>query len=323
MQLYIESSSAILRELNSKSTCVRMMETTKFIWKDGKLVAWEDALVHVLTHTLHYGAGVFEGIRCYKTDTGTAIFRLPEHIDRLVYSAKAIGMTIPFSREQLIEATIETVRENNLEQGYIRPLVYYGYGVMGLNPRNAPVEAIIACWPWGAYLPHDMVDLKTSSFIRIHPRSTVADAKIVGHYVNSILSVLELKGTKYHEALLLDFEGNVAEGPGENLFLVKEGSLVTPKLGTILAGITRNTIMDLCSTFGLSVEEKIISPGEVLAADEAFYTGTAAEVTPIRSLDDTVIGKGEVGPITAKLRDAYLEIVQGKKPEFEKYLTRV
>lgn len=299
------------------------MEPTKFIWKDGELVNWEDANVHVLTHTLHYGAGAFEGIRCYKTAKGTAIFRLEEHTDRLFYSAKAIGMEIPFTRDQINEATVKTVKENGLEQGYIRPLVYYGYGVMGLNPRNAPVELIIACWPWGAYLPHDMVDLKTSSYIRIHPQSTIADAKIVGHYVNSILSVLELKDTNYHESLLLDYEGNVAEGPGENLFLVKDGTLTTPKLGTILAGITRNTVLELCESFGLSVEETTITPADIHTADEAFYTGTAAEVTPIKSLDDTVIGNGEIGPITAKLREAYLGIVQGENDAFEKYLTYV
>lgn len=299
------------------------METTKYIWKDGALVEWDDAKVHVLTHTLHYGAGAFEGIRCYKTETGTAIFRLPEHIDRLIYSGQAVGMTIPFSREELIAAVVSTVKENQLEQGYIRPLVYYGYGVMGLNPRNAPVEVIIACWPWGAYLPHEAVDLKISKYIRIHPQSTIADAKIVGHYVNSILSVLELRGTKYHEALLLDHKGNVAEGPGENLFLIKGGKLTTPSLGTILAGITRDTILKLCADNGLEVTEATITPDDVFAADEAFYTGTAAEVTPIHSVDDRVIGNGEVGPITRKLKDQYLDIVRGKNSAYTSWLTTV
>ncbi len=299
------------------------MEPTKYIWKNGELLKWEDAMVHCLTHTMHYGSGAFEGIRCYAGEQGSAIFRLPEHIDRLIYSAKAIGMEVKYSRDELIAATVKTVAENDVAACYIRPLVYYGYGIMGLNPRTAPVDVIIACWPWGAYLPHDMVDLKVSSYIRIHPKSTVADAKVVGHYVNSTLSVLELRGTKYHESLLLDYKGHVAEGPGENFFMVKNGKLLTPQLGTILNGITRATIMEVARNRGIEVVETDITLEEAQAADEAFYTGTAAEIMPIRSIQDKVIGSGTLGPITEALKTQYLNIVNGRDKEYQKFLTLV
>jgi branched-chain amino acid aminotransferase len=298
------------------------MQTTQFIWHNGKLVPWNDAKVHVLTHTLHYGGGAFEGIRFYQTSQGSAIFRLPEHIDRLLFSASILKMNVPFSKEQLISAVRETVRINGLQEGYIRPLVYYGSGIMGVNPTGAPVELAIACWPWGAYLGHDMVDIKISKYVRIHPRSSVPEAKLCGHYVNSILVRLEIQGTHYHEGLLLDTEGNVAEGSGENFFIVKEGVLHTPKIGGILPGITRKTIMEIASKHNIKTIERDIKPDEVYTADEAFFTGTAAEVTPIRSIDDKVLGQGEkVGPITDKLRQAYLKVVQGKDDNFLKYLT--
>lgn len=300
-----------------------MKQRSEHIWMNGAFVPWDDAKVHVLTHTLHYGSGAFEGIRAYETAEGPAIFRLPEHIERLIYSARALNMTIPWNREQLIDAVVETVKKSGHPSCYIRPLVYYGYGKMGVNPIGNPVEVIIACWPWGAYLPHDMVDLKVSRFIRIHPRSTVADAKIVGHYVNSIMAVLEIQGTHYHEALLLDSEGAIAEGPGENFFMIKGGTMVTPHLGTILPGITRKTIIEIARDLSIPVDERRISLEEALSADEAFYTGTAAEVTPIRSIDDRVLGTGALGPITAEIKTAYLSAVRGEIARYEGYLTRV
>lgn len=296
------------------------MQTTQWIWKNGNFVAWEEAQTHVLTHTLHYGGGAFEGIRAYKTDRGTSVFRLREHMERLHYSTSALDMKLPFSVDALIEATSELLRRNKLEQGYIRPLAYYGYGVMGLKPFGAPVEVMIACWPWGAYLAHDAVDVKISKYIRIHERSTVVDAKICGHYVNSMLASIELKGSKYHEALLLDSHGRIAEGPGENIFVIKGGTLFTPKLGTILAGITRNTVQQLAKKLGLPVVEKDITPDDILSADEAFFTGTAAEVVPIRSVDDKLIAKGTVGPISQKIKDAYLDVVYGRNREFDQFL---
>lgn len=300
-----------------------MKQRSEHIWMNGEFVPWDDAKVHVLTHTLHYGSGVFEGVRAYETDSGPAIFRLPEHIDRLVYSGSALNMTLKWSRDELVEAVVETVRKSGHPSCYIRPLAFYGYGKMGVNPIGNPVELIIACWPWGAYLPHDMVDLKVSRFIRIHPQSTVADAKIVGHYVNSIMSILELQGTHYHEALLLDSDGNIAEGPGENFFMIKGGEIHTPSLGTILPGITRKTIIEIATDSGIPVRERRISLADALAADEAFYTGTAAEVTPIRSIDDNVLGGGVVGPITATIKSIYLAAVRGKVARYEGYLTRV
>ncbi|MCB0320566.1 MAG: branched-chain amino acid transaminase, partial [Bdellovibrionales bacterium] len=250
------------------------MNTTEYIWMNGEFVKWEDAMVHVLTHTLHYGAGAFEGVRAYETSRGAAIFRLNDHTERLFYSTKCIGLELPYTVDEVNKATVECVRKNNLKHCYIRPLAYFGYGKMGLNPTGAPPQLIIACWPWGAYLPHEMVDLKVSSYIRIHPRSTIADAKIVGHYVNSILAVQELAGTKYHEALFLDDSGNIAEGPGENFFMIQDGKAYTPPLGTILNGITRNTAMELLRDMGIEVIEKSLSLDDVFQCEEAFFTGT-------------------------------------------------
>ncbi len=299
------------------------MQQTKEIWHNGAFVAWEDAKVHVLTHALHYGDSVFEGIRAYKTSRGAAVFRLKEHLERLFYSASVIGITIPYTVEQLTEATTQLLKRCNLEQGYIRPIAFNGYGVMGLNPKGSPVDVVIACWPWGKYLPHEMVDIKSSKYIRIHPKSTVSDAKIGGHYVNSILAVQELQGTKYHEALFLDLDGNIAEGPGENFFMIKEGKLITPPLGTILAGITRETVIQFAKRHNIPVVERTISLDEAFKCDEAFFTGTAAEVSPIRSINDTVLGNGELGPITKKIKDAYLKMVTGEDAEFIHFLTFV
>ena len=299
------------------------MQATDCIWMDGSLVPWHEAKVHVMTHTLHYGDGAFEGIRAYKTERGSAVFRLREHIERLHYSAQALGMSLPYSVEQLCAATCETLKRNKLEEGYIRPLVIHGYGVMGVHPRNSPVQVIIACWPWGAYLPVEAADIKVSSFIRIHPDSTVADAKICGHYVNSIMAVLELKGTKYHEALFLDSEDNIAEGPGENFFIIKNREIITPPLGTILAGITRATLIELARDRGYTVTERSISLGEALAADEAFFTGTAAEVTPIASINDSPLSGGKAGPVSLELKDAYMDVVRGRNRSYDRFLTFV
>lgn len=299
------------------------MQKTDVIWQNGEYVDWDDAQTHVLSHTLHYGGGAFEGIRAYQTDKGPAIFRLAEHIERFFYSMNVLGLKLPYTPQQIIDVCKDIVKRNRLEHGYIRPLAYFGYGGMAVNPKGAAIDIIIACWPWGAYLPHDMVDIKTSQYIRIHPQSTVADAKLCGHYLNSMLATLEVEGTKYHEALFLDLDGNIAEGSGENFFIVKGNDIYTPELGTVLAGITRGTLMELAQQHGYTVHETKITLEDAYAADEAFFTGTAAEVTPIKSIDDKVLGNGELGPVTEKLRSAYEDIVCGRDPNYEHYLTRV
>lgn len=299
------------------------MEETKYIWMNGELVKWKDAQVHVLTHTLHYGGGVFEGIRVYKTARGPAVFRLKEHIDRLFYSAAQLQMKIPYTPEEVSAAVLKLLAENELEQGYIRPIVYYAYGIMGLKPYQAPVHVGIAAWPWGKYLAHDSVAAKISKYMRIHPGSTVADAKICGHYANSILAALEIRETKYHEALFLDYRGLVAEGPGENFFLVKNGELITPSVGSILPGITRDTVKQIAAHKGIKVIERDIRPEEIFSADEAFFTGTAAEITPVESVDDKVIGKGGIGAISADIKQTYADIVYGRNAEFDHFLTYV
>lgn len=299
------------------------MEPTKFIWHNGKLQDWDKTSTHALTHTLHYGAGAFEGIRMYKAGSGSAVFRLDEHVDRLLYSAGVIGMEVSYSKDQLCKAILETLQANELTNAYIRPIIYYGASQLGLTPTGVPVETAIAAWEWGRYLPHDHVDVKTSKYIRIHPKSTIADAKICGHYVNSILASLEARNNKYHEALLLDYEGNIAEGPGENIFIISGETLITPPLGTILNGITRDTIMQICKAEGIEVIEKSITLEDAYASDEAFFTGTAAEVSPIRSIDDKVLGKGEIGPITHKLKDIYHQTVTGQDARFKGFLTYI
>ncbi len=299
------------------------MEPTEYIWMDGKFVPWKDAKIHLISHTLHYGDGVFEGIRCYETDKGPAIFRLDKHMERLYYSASTINMKVPFSEEEFTEAVKETVRKNKLKSGYLRPLIIYGYGKMGVNPEGAPVNCSVAVWPWGKYLGEGAVKVKTSKYCRIHPKSTYMGAKICGHYSNSILASIEVKNAGYDEALLLDYKGNVAEGPGENLFIVKDEKLITPPLGTILKGITRASIMQLAKDLGIKVEEKTLTLKDIYKADEALFTGTAAEVTAIKSLDDKKIGKEAPGPITAKLRDAFMDIVHGKNEKYKNWLTYV
>lgn len=289
------------------------MQKTKFIWHQGRLIPWDDAQIHVLSHTLHYGGGAFEGIRVYHTPKGPAIFKLQQHVERLFYSAASIKMELTQSKEELCSIIVELIKKNNLEQGYIRPIVYYGYGSLGVNPKDNPVELSIACWPWGRYLPEDGVHVKTSQYIRIHPKSTIADAKLCGHYLNGMLASFELRGTHYHEALLLDYLGYIAEGPGENFFIVKEGKLYTPSLGNILAGITRQTIFDIVKAHQIPVIEKQLTLEDAHTADEAFFCGTAAEISAILSIDDSKINGG---PVTTLVRQEYHRIVSGEHPDF-------
>lgn len=297
------------------------MEKTQSIWFDGALVDWDDAKIHVLSHALHYGSSVFEGIRFYKTDKGPAIFRLQEHVDRLFYSAESLFMEIPYTSQEIFDAIVETVAKNGVEQGYIRPICMHGYGKMGISPVGAEVNTAIAVLPWGAYLPERPIKVKVSKYIRIHPQSSITDAKIGGHYINSILSHTEVKKEGYDEALLLDYEGNVAEGPGENIFMVKDGKLYTPPLGTILSGITRNAVMKIASDMGIEVQEKKMTLQELKDADEVFFTGTAAEVTAIGIIDETTIANGEIGETTAKIKEFFHRIVTGKEPQYESWLT--
>lgn len=300
------------------------MQTTQYIWKNGQFVFWNDAQTHVLSHALHYGSAVFEGIRCYKTQNGSAIFKLKEHIERFFYSAAQIGMQMNYTEKEMTEAIIDVVQKNNCDEAYIRPLAYYSYGHMKVVPTpDLPVDVVIACWPWKDYLPVKAVDVAISSFIRIHPQSTVADAKISGHYINSILAGLAIRHTHYHEALLLDSEGYVAEGSAENIFIVKDGKIVTTPSGTILVGITRNTVLSIAKELNIPIEERYFKPEEIFNADEAFFTGTAVEVTAIRSLEDQLINEGKLGPITQKIQQRYQQIIQGQCPRYSTDLTNV
>lgn len=299
------------------------MQTVNKIWQDGKFIDWDEAKVHVLAHALHYGSGVFEGVRFYKTPKKSAVFRLKEHIERLFYSAGIIKMTIPFTPEEIMSAILENIRLNGIESGYIRPLAIYGYGKMGLNPKGAAVNLIIAIWPWGSYLGKDLVKVKISRFIRLHPRSVVSDAKVTGHYVNSILASQEAIDAGYDESLLLDFNGNVAEGPGENIFIVKDGKLITVAKGNILTGITRDSVLKIAADLGLVSEEIILTPADLYGADELFFTGTAAEVQPIGQIDEQTINDGKIGPVTAKIKSVYSQAVRGELPQYENWLSYV
>ncbi|MCE9633397.1 MAG: branched-chain amino acid transaminase, partial [Methylophilales bacterium] len=288
-----------------------MADRDGLIWYDGKMVPWRDATTHVLTHTLHYGMGVFEGVRAYKTEKGTAIFRLQEHTDRLLRSAHILGMKIPFDKKTLMEAQKAAVRENKLESGYLRPMAFYGAEAMGISAKTLSVHVIVAAWAWGAYLGKEALEngirVKTSSFARHHVNITMCKAKANGNYMNSILAHQEAAHDGYDEALLLDVDGFVAEGSGENVFIVRNGKLITPDLTSALEGITRDTIIQLASELNLTIIEKRITRDEVYSADEAFFTGTAAEVTPIRELDNRAIGKGTRGPITEKLQSLFFD----------------
>ena len=304
-----------------------MSDRDGFIWYDGKLVNWRDATTHVLTHTLHYGMGAFEGVRAYKTDKGTAIFRLRDHTKRLFGSAHIFMMQMPFDKETINAATCEVVKANQLESAYIRPLAFYGSEKMGVSPRGSKVHVAIAAWTWGAYLGDEGlktgIRVKTSSYTRHHPNISMVRAKACGHYVNSILANLEATQDGYDEAMLLDPEGYVSEGAGENLFLVKNGVVYTPDLTSCLEGITRATVTTLARQLGYEVVEKRITRDEVYCADEAFFTGTAAEVTPIREVDNRTIGIGRRGPITERIQAKYFDVVYGRAPEHDEWLDYV
>lgn len=304
------------------------MEKTEKIWLDGELVPWEAARVHVLTHTLHYGLGAFEGIRCYEGKDGRPnIFRLPEHVDRLVGSAHILGIRIPFSSDQIFKACIETVRVNRMQSCYIRPLVFLGDGEMGLAATHNPVRLAIAVWPWGAYLGEEGVKrgvrLKTSSFQRPHVNTSMTKAKTVGNYVNSILASREAKSSGFDEAMLLDTEGYVAECSGENIFLVNGGCVKTTPHTSILPGITRDTVLTLLRDAGVMADEQRFSRDEAYLADEAFMTGTAAEVTPVREIDERQIGDGRPGPVTQALQGQYAAVIRGEEGRYRHWLTPV
>ncbi len=304
-----------------------MADRDGVIWYDGELVPWRNATTHVLTHTLHYGMGVFEGVRAYNTPQGTAIFRLQAHTDRLFDSAHIMGMKIPFSKDEINEATRAAVRENNLESAYIRPMVFYGSEAMGLRASGLKTQVIVAAWSWGAYMGDEAlqvgIKVRTSSFTRHPVNISMTRAKANGNYINSMLALQEAISGGADEAMLLDPEGYVAEGSGENIFLVKNGVIYTPEVTSCLNGITRNTILTLAAEHGLDVVEKRITRDEVYIADEAFFTGTAAEVTPIREVDGRQIGAGRRGPITEKLQTAYFDLVTGKTDAHAEWRTLV
>jgi len=304
-----------------------MADRDGFSWHDGKLVPWREATTHVLTHSLHYGLAVFEGLRAYKTAGGTAIFRLREHTERLFNSAHIFMMKMPYDKETLIAAQREVVRANDLESCYVRPIAFYGSEKMGVSPKGAQVHVSIAAWPWGAYLGADGLEkgirVKTSSFARHHINVTMCRAKFSGTYANSILANQEAVDHGYDEALLLDVDGYVAEGAGENLFLVKNGRLYEPELTSALIGITRDSVIQLAQDIGLEVQTKRITRDDIYIADEAFFTGTAAEVTPIRELDNRVIGAGKRGPVTEKLQSMFFDVVNGRNPKYAKWLTPI
>lgn len=304
-----------------------MSDRDGFIWYDGKLVPWRDATTHVLTHTLHYGLGVFEGLRAYQASQGTAIFRLQEHTDRLFNSAHIFQMKMPFDKDTINAAQLEVVRANQLESCYIRPICFYGSEAMGISAKNIATHVAIAAWPWGAYLGDDGlkngIRVKTSSFTRHHVNVNMCRAKSVATYTNSILAHQEADNDNYDEALLLDVDGYVAEGAGENIFIVKKGKLYTPDLNSCLEGITRDAIITLANEAGIEVIEKRITRDEVYCADEAFFTGTAAEVTPLRELDHRTIGNGTRGVITTKLQQDFFDCVEGKHPLHSNWLSYI
>ena len=299
------------------------------IWQDGEFVDWDDATVHVLTHALHYGTGIFEGVRCYDTENGPAIFRWDEHLERFFQSGDPYDMELPFSRAEITEATLELLRREELESGYIRPVAFYGYGSLGVSPKDNPVNVAIAAWPWGAYLGEEAlengVEVMISSW-RKHASSQIpTNAKTTGLYVNSLLAGEEARRNGYTEAIVLNKEGNVAEGPGENIFLVRDGEIYTPGLAqSILDGITRNTVIELARERGYTVHDQAtISRGELNTADELFFTGTAAEVTPIRKVDNVTIGNGSRGPVTEELQQAFFDLVERRTDAHEEWFTYI
>jgi branched-chain amino acid aminotransferase len=304
-----------------------MADRDGFIWYDGELVPWRNATTHVLTHSLHYGLAVFEGVRAYKTVDGTAIFRLKEHTDRLFNSAHIYMMKMPWSREQLMEAQKEVVRANKLESCYLRPIAFYGSEKMGVSPKGAKVHVAIAAWPWGAYLGEDGlangIRVKTSSYARHHVNVSMCRAKYSGTYANSILANMEATEHGYDEALLLDVDGFVAEGAGENLFVVKDGRIYEPEIASALIGITRASVIQLAKELGYEVTSKRLTRDDLYIADEAFFTGTAAEVTPIREVDGRQIGAGKRGPVTHQIQSLFFDVVNGRSPFHKDWLTTV
>ncbi len=304
-----------------------MADRDGFIWQDGKLVPWREATTHVLTHSLHYGLAVFEGVRAYNTVSGTAIFRLAEHTQRLINSGKIYMMDIPYSKDELMEAQKEVVRANKLESCYLRPIAFYGSEKMGISTLGARVHVAIAAWPWGAYLGEEGLQkgirVKTSSYTRHHVNSTMPRAKLSATYPNSILANLEVTRQGYDEALLLDNQGFVAEGAGENLFIVKDGRIYEPEIASALTGITRDSIHVIARELGYEVGTKRLTRDDIYLADEAFFTGTAAEVTPIRELDDRQIGAGQRGPVTEKIQSRFFDVVNGRAPEYAHWLAHV
>ncbi len=305
-----------------------MVEKTEQVWLNGEFVPWDEAKIPILTHTLHYGLGVFEGIRCYECDDGSsAVFRLDEHLTRLYNSAKIVELEIPYPVERVASAIKETLRVNRLAEGYIRPIVYLGEGAMGLLPTDNPVQMALIVWPWGAYLGAEGLErgirAKVSSYSRHHPNVTMTKSKTCGDYVNSILAKREVTRLGYDEAIMLDTTGLVSEASGENVFLVRDGTLKTPPLGTILEGITRDAVVRIARDKGIEVVEQPITRDELYSADECFLTGTAAEVTPIREVDDRVIGSGVRGAITRTLQSTYFDAVKGRDSKYDSWLTRV
>ena len=304
-----------------------MADRDGHIWYDGRLADWRSANVHVLTHSLHYGMSVFEGVRAYKTTRGTAIFRLREHTRRLFNSAKIFQMQIPYGFEQVMDAQREVVRANGLESCYLRPIAWIGSHKLGVSPRGNTVHLAIAAWEWGAYLGEEGltkgIRVKTSSYSRHHVNVSLVRAKASGYYINSILANNEVTTHGYDEALLLDTDGYVSEGAGENVFIVRNGTLYTPDLASCLDGITRDAVLTMARDLGIPVIEKRITRDEMYCADEAFFTGTAAEITPIRELDDRIIGEGSRGPVTARLQALFFDVVSGKADQYASWLTPV
>jgi branched-chain amino acid aminotransferase len=302
--------------------------TGKAIWLDGRFVDWADARVHVLTHTLHYGLGIFEGIRCYRTSDGrSAVFRLADHVRRLYDSARINLLEIPYPHETLEETCLETLRRNDLEEGYLRPLVFLGDGAMGLDPADNPVRVAVIAWAWGKYLGEEGLQrgirAKVSTFCRHHVNAKMTKGKTCGDYVNSILAKREALLDGYDEAIMLDTQGLVSEASGENIFVVRDGVLCTPALHTVLQGVTRSTVIELARDKGVRVEERILTRDDLYVADEIFLTGTAAEVTPIREVDRRTIGSGERGPLTAALQSAFFDVVTGRERKYERWLAYV
>lgn len=298
------------------------------IWFNGKIIDWNQATTHVMSHGLHYGSGIFEGVKCYTTDDGPAIFKLKEHIERLYTSAKIYRMDLPFTQEEMVQGCLDIIKANGVENGYIRPVAFYGYDTLGVHPKDCPIEVSIGAFDWGTYLGQDAlvkgVRVTVSPWRKFHSSSFPTTAKANGQYLNSLLAVQDAKSKGFDEGLLLNQEGTIAEGAGQNIFLIKNGKLYTnAEDSSILMGLTRETVIHLARDLGFRVKVGRLSVGQLLSADEAFFTGTASEVTPIRELDQRIVGSGGRGPITEKLQAAYMDVVQGRNPQYKSWLTYV